>query len=284
MTPQWRIVCEGLRFPESPRWHDGALWFAEKRAGMVRRVGVDGEMSDVVEVPGQPGGLGWASDGSLLVVSMAERRLLRLVDGALDPVVDLGALTVGRCNDMVVDEAGRAYVGHFGYDLLAGQGPAPASLVLVTPDGEARTVADELHFPNGAVVTADGRTLVVAESAANRLTAFSVEADGGLARRRVFADLGETVPDGVCLDASGAVWVADPLHGQVVRVTDGGEVLERIPVGEEGEGAFACTLGGSDGRTLFVCVYTEEASVDPEAPPVGRILASEVDEPAGGSP
>lgn len=275
-------VVEGLRFPESPRWHDGALWFAEKRAGRVVRVDDGGRAEPVVDVPGGPGGIGWLADGSLLVVSMADRRLLRMDGDSLVTHADLADLTVGRCNDMVVDGEGRAYVGDFGYDLVAGAPPAPASLVLVTPDGHARPVADDLHFPNGSVVTGGGRTLVVAESAANRLTAFDIDDDGSLSKRRPFAELGDVVPDGICLDAEGAVWAADPLGCQVVRVAEGGTLLERLSTGDEG--AFACVLGGDDRRTLYVCTYTEAASMDPSGPAVGRVVAFEVEVPGAGSP
>lgn len=277
-----QTVVDGLRFPESPRWHDGALWFAEKRAGRVVRVDASGRPETVVEVRGGPGGIGWLPGGDLLVVSMADRQVLR-TDGR-EPTVhaDLADLTVGRCNDMVVDERGRAYVGDFGYDLGAGAPPAPASLVLVMPDGDARAVADDLHFPNGCVVISGGTTIVVAESAANRLTAFDVAGDGRLSGRRVFAELASVVPDGICLDAEGAIWVADPLGCQVVRVTEGGDVLERLSTGSEG--AFACVLGGADGTTLYVCTYTEEASMDPSGPAVGRVVAFDVGVPSGGSP
>lgn len=270
-----QVLADGLAFPESPRWHDGAVWFSEKRAGRVRRIAA--ELETVVEVPGGPGGLGWLPDGRLLVVSMADRQVLCAADGRTDVLADISSLTVGRCNDMVVDAEGRAYVGDFGYDLAAGEAPAPASLVLVTPDGSARRVAGDLEFPNGMVV--HGTTLVVAESAANRLTAFDIGTDGSLSGRRAFADLGAVVPDGMCLDAEGAVWVADPLHGEVVRVAEGGRVLDRRSTGEEG--AFACALGDS---RLFVCTYTEEASMDPSGPPVGRMLAFDVEVPSGDSP
>lgn len=256
---------EGLRFPESPRWHEGVLWLAEKRGGRVLRV-TNGTVDTVAEVPGGPGGIGWLPTGEMLVVSMADCRLLRVDGGHGVEVADLSHLTVGKCNDMVVDQRGRAYVGDFGYDLAAGDPPAPASLVLVTPAGDVSRVAGELHFPNGAVVTPGGETLIVAESAANRLTAFQVDVDGSLSGRRVWADLGSVVPDGIDLDPEGAVWVADPIAGEVVRVAEGGEVLDRR---DTGDGAFACAVGG-DG--LFVCTYTEEASMDPTGPPVGRVI------------
>ena len=278
---RFREVLAGLRFPESPRWHDGRLWFSEKRAGRVVRLHGDGPES-VVEVPADPGGLGWTASGELLVVSMGDRRLLRLGDGGLIEVADLSHLTGGKCNDMVVDRFGRAYVGDFGYDLAAGEQPAGGCLTLVDGTGAARVVADDLGFPNGAVATPDGTGLIVAESSAGRLTAFDIGDDGGLHGRRVFADLGRGVADGICLDAGGAVWYADPLGCEVVRVADGGRVLQRISTGDEG--AFACVLGGDDGRELFVCTYSEAASMDPAGPPVGRIIATSVEVPSAGSP
>lgn len=274
-------VLGGLRFPESPRWHEGRLWFSEKRAGRVIRLDPDGP-TPVVEVAADPGGLGWSPDGDLLVVSMGDRRLLRAGHGELTEVADLADITRGRCNDMVVDRRGRAYVGDFGYDLASGEQPAGGHIVLVDASGRARVVAHDLGFPNGSVVTADGRQLIVAESAAGRLTAFSIGGDGSLNSRRMFADLGQKVADGICLDAEGAVWFADPLGCHVVRVADGGRVLDTISTGAEG--AFACTLGGDDGRTLFVCTYSAAASMDPAGPPVGRIVATRVAVPSGGSP
>ena len=276
------VVLGGLRFPESPRWRDGALWFAEKRAGRVVRLDPSGDASTAAEVPGGPGGIGWLPDGRMLVVSMADRTVLAVGgDGATTVHSDVAELTVFRCNDMVVGPDGRAWVGDFGYDLLAGAPPAPGSVVVIDPDGASRPAAGDLGFPNGMVLTAGGE-LVVAESSANRLTAFTIAHDGALTDRRSWAELGSTTPDGICLDVEGAIWVADPLHGEVVRVLDGGEVVDRHPTSNRG--AFACVLGGDDGRTLYVCTATEEASLDPSAPPVGAIEVVRVDVASAGSP
>jgi sugar lactone lactonase YvrE len=272
-----RTLLSGLAFPESPHWRGDRLWFSEKRAHRVMTVDISGTSASIAVVPGEPSGLGWAPDGDLLLVSMTDRRLLRMTDGALSEVADLGRLARGKCNDMVVDRYGRAYVGHFGYDLLAGESPAPASLILVTLGGEIREVADGLEFPNGCVITEDERTLVVAESGANRLTAFDVAEDGSLSGRRVFADLGQTVPDGICLDAEGAIWVADPLGREAVRVRPGGQIVRRIPTGEQG--AFACELGGSDGRTLFICTYAEAETMRLQSAATGCITMIDVDVP-----
>jgi sugar lactone lactonase YvrE len=250
-TASLERFVKGLAFPESPRWHEGRLWFSDFYERRVLRVGEDGRVETVCEVPGQPSGLGWLPDGRLLVVSMNDRRLLRLDGGVLVAVADLSRFAGGPCNDMLVDGHGRAYIGNFGFDL---QGRAPfaaTGLVLVTPDGAARVVAPDMHFPNGTVLTPDGRTLIVAESYGQRLTAFDVAADGTLANRRVWAQLeGRGVgPDGICLDAEGAIWLASPVSREVLRVREGGAVTDRLPT--EGQ-AVACTLGGADRRTLFV--------------------------------
>jgi len=283
MTHALDLLVDGLAFPECPRWHDGRLFVSEKRAGRVVALSSDGAVSTVIEVPGGPGGLGWTPAGELLVLDMAARRLLRLVDGALELAADLAALTVGRCNDMVVDASGRAYVGHFGYDLLGGAKPAPASLVLAGPDGTTRTVAEELAFPNGCAITPDGGTLLVAESAGGRITQFRITDDGSLVQRSIFAQLDGIVPDGIVLDAEACLWVSDPIAGAVVRVRPGGEVIERIDTSPAG--AFACELGGADGRTLFICLYSEEASQMAQgAPATGSIVTTTVDVPAAPRP
>ena len=243
------VLLDGLAFPEAPRWRDGELWFSDMTAQKVMRVSLDGKVSTVVEVPGQPSGLGWLPDGRLLVVSMTDRRLLRLDPAGLTVVADLSAWAPFHCNDMVVDEKGRAYVGNFGFDLPAKAEAKPTVLILVTPEGKASVVAEDLSFPNGSVITADGRTLIVAESFGARLTAFAVAQDGSLSNRRVWARLEAAGPDGICLDAEGAVWVASPIGREVLRVREGGEVTHRIATENQ---AVACMLGGPDRRTLFV--------------------------------
>jgi sugar lactone lactonase YvrE len=265
-----QVLVDGLAFPECPRWHAGELWLSEKRAGRVLAVSPTGDVRHVIDVPGGPGVLGWTPAGDLLVVDMSARQLLRFDGRELALAVDLQDLTVGRCNDMVVDTQGRSYVGHFGYDLLGGAAPAPASLVLVEPDGAARTVAEDLHFPNGCELTPDGATLLIAESAAGRVTKFDVAPDGSLSGRRIFAELDGVVPDGIALEPGGALWISDPVGCALVRVEPGGAVTERISTAPAG--AFACALGGVDGRTLFVCLYTEQASQIAEgAPPIGAL-------------
>jgi sugar lactone lactonase YvrE len=282
VTTALDTLVDGLAFPECPRWRDGELWLSEKRGGRVLAVTEGGARRTVADVPGGPGGIGWTPDGDLLVLDMTARALLVLRAGGLATVADLTELTAGRCNDMIVDRVGRAYVGHFGYDLLGGAPAAPATLVMVRPDGSAITVAEDLHFPNGCALTPDGSTLLVAESAAGRVTAFDVEPDGSLSGRRVFAALDGVVPDGIALDAAGALWVSDPVGGALVRVEPGGVVTSRVSTAPAG--AFACALGGHDGRTLFACLYTEQASqLADGAPPIGSVVTMRVDVPAAGS-
>jgi sugar lactone lactonase YvrE len=240
-----------LAFPESPRWHEGRLWFSDFHLGRVCRADESGRVEVVTEVPGQPSGLGWLPDGRLLVVSMKQRSLLRLDEGRLAQVADLSPWAPGLCNDMLVDPQGRAYIGNFGFDMMARAPFAPTVLLLVTPQGEVRVAAEDMHFPNGTVLTPDGRTLIVAESYGQRLTAFDVGSEGELSRRRVWARFsGRVGPDGIALDAEGAVWIASPVSREVLRVREGGEVTHRIPTQDQ---ALACALGGADGRTLYVC-------------------------------
>lgn len=246
-----RVLIDGLRFPEGPRWHEDRFWFSDMHSGCVIAVDMQGRAETIVKVAGEPSGLGWTPDGRLLVVSMQDRRLLRLDPEGLTEVADLSAHASFHCNDMVVDGRGRAYVGNFGFDLHANAPPIGANLILVHPDGRAEVAAKDLRFPNGTVITPDGKTLIIGESFGGCLTAFDIQADGKLVGRRLWAQLEGAVPDGICLDAEGAIWVASPVgKGGVLRVHEGGEVSERIPVEHQ---AFACMLGGPEGRTLFIC-------------------------------
>lgn len=252
-----RVLEEGLAFPEDPRWHDGLLWYSDMHMGEVRTVDAEGRGRVTVEVETGPSGLGWLPDGTLLVVSQEDRKVLRRDETGLTEHADLGRVATGLCNDMVVDARGNAYVGNFGFDLYAGDAPVPACLALVTPDGDVSVAVENLLFPNGAVITPDGATLVVGETFAGHLTAFDIDPDGSLANRRVWARLdGGSVPDGCCLDAAGAIWVASPTTGDVVRVEAGGSVTDRVVV-SAGRKAYACMLGGADGRTLFCCTSSE---------------------------
>lgn len=274
------VLVEGGAFFEGPRWRDGRLWFADMHAREIRTVDLDGRCRLVAQLSDRPSGLGWMPDGRLLVVSMSERKLLEMDSWSLSVRADLSPLAEHECNDMVVDRHGRAYIGHFGFDHFAHRGFRFASLLAVEPDGSVRVVADRLRFPNGTVITDDGRTLVVAESYGRRLTAFDIERDGSLTGRRLWADLG-MAPDGICLDREGCVWVASPTHRACVRFREGGEVLERIPL--DGKG-IACMLGGPDRRTLFILTSRTTDATKAVALRSARILAARVEVPGAGLP
>jgi sugar lactone lactonase YvrE len=275
--PEPKSLLDGLCFPEGPRWHAGRLIFSDMQGREVVAVDLHGKRETVVRVPNRPSGLGFLPDGRLLIVSMLDRMLMRLDPSGLVAVADLGALAGGHCNDMVVDRTGRAYIGNFGFDFEGGASPAPTRLLLVTPDGQARTVGGDLLFPNGCVITKDERTLVVAETFGTRLTAFDIEADGSLSGQRLWAKL-EGPPDGICLDAEGCIWVAIPTNpGSFLRVAEGGEIKARIDVPEHG--AYACALGGPEGRTLFLLEAVHLAGAN-ATPGNGRIRCVDVDVPS----
>jgi sugar lactone lactonase YvrE len=255
---EFKVLLDGLMFTEGPRWHDGKLFFSDMHAHKVMSVDLEGKAQTVVEVPTWPSGLGWLPDGRMLIVSMTDRKVLRLDPDGLKTHADLDTLASFYCNDMVVDGKGRAYVGNFGYDLLSGAPQKPAELILVNPDGSARVAADGFDFPNGTVISPDGKILVVGESMGHRLTAFNIQADGSLTNRRPFADLGEAVPDGIALDAEGAIWVASPMSKELLHVRDGGAVAERLKFDTM---PIACALGGPDRRTLFMLTSD---SIDPD--------------------
>jgi len=249
-----QTLVAGRAFLEGPRWHDDALFVSDMHGHEVLRVTTDGAVEVVARLDDSaPSGLGWLPDGTLLIVSMDDRRLLRRSDdGALAEHADLSGLAPHEINDMVVDDAGHAFVSQFGYDFHGGGKPRPAPLLRVDPDGSAREVTDGLRMPNGMVITADGSTLVVAESAGRCLTAFDVAADGSLSHQRLWADLPEgDYPDGICIDADDAIWISGPASDRFVRVREGGEVTDTVET--PGRHAIACALGGDDGRTLFCC-------------------------------
>lgn len=278
-------VLDGLCFAEGPRWHEGRLWFSDMHAHEVLALDPDsGDVETIVAVPGRPSGLGWRPDGTMLVVSMTDQRLLALVDGTLDVVADLSGMAHSFCNDMVVDAAGNAYVGNFGFDLHDPEADQrTTNMILVTAAGDARVVADDLFFPNGTVITPDGSTLVVGESFGGALTAFDIDPDGGLSNRREWARVLGSVPDGICLDAEGAIWMTSPVSNRVVRVAEGGEILDEVRTSDERQ-PFACMLGGPERTTLFVCTAIDS---DPEVSQrvrSGRIESSEVDVPGDGRP
>lgn len=273
------VLTDGLAFPEGPRWRDGVLWFSDMHAQTVCTVDDTGRSVTVLELDDSPSGLGWLPDGDLLVAAMRGRRLLRFDGEKVREHADLSAHATVRINDMVVDTAGRAYVGHFGFDIFAGESPKPASLLLVHPDGTIEVAADDILFPNGCVLTPDGETLILAETFGHRLTSFAVGPHGSLRERRVMATFTDGArPDGIALDAEHAVWMASPPTKEVIRVRADGTIDVRVSTGERG--CYACALGGADGRSLFVC--TAETAVPAEAVSRrgGRIEVLRVDVPS----
>lgn len=295
MTRETWSVIDGMSFTECPRWRDGRLWFSDFYVRGVFSAAEDGtDLRTEAEVPGQPSGLGWLPDGRLLVVSQLDRRILRREpDGTLVTHADLHELASAQLNDMVVDSAGRAFVGNFGFDLMNSAPLTSTNLIRVDPDGTAAVAATDLWFPNGSVVTADG-ALVVNETFGNRVTAFDISADGTLVNRRTWASFGNlpretaldkmlaeivVAPDGCALDAEGCLWIADGLAGRAIRVREGGEIVDEV---SPGTGVYACGLGGADGRTLYLCAAPDFLEANRKPVREGRILATRVDTPAAG--
>jgi len=280
---QLTTLMTGISLGESPRWHDGRLWFCDWGAQQVIAVDPRGRSEVVLSIDSFPFSIDWLPDGPMLIHSSHDRRLLRREpDGTLVTHADLSGLSEWGFNEIVVDGRGNAYVNAVNFDFMGGEPARGGIVAVVTPDGAARQVADDVMFPNGMAVTPDNSTLIVAESHGNRLTAFDVAANGDLANRRVWADLGAGAPDGICIDAEGAVWYADVPHQRCVRVAEGGEVLQTIEVDR---GCFACMLGGADGRTLFiVAAEWHGPSQAGQGPPAGVVLAATVDVPHAGWP
>ena len=273
------VLMEGISFGESPRWHDGRVWFSDWGAHQVIALDPQGGHEVVVSVPSFPMCIDFLPDGRLLVVDSAQRRLLRREpDGSMVTHADLAPISEKLWNDIVVDARGNAYVNNIGFDFPGGE-PAPGSVVLVTPQGAVRLVADDLAFPNGMAITADGSTLIVAESHGNRLTAYDIGQDGDLANRRTWADTGDDHPDGICVDAEGAVWYADVGNRHCVRVREGGEVLATV---ELDRGAFACTLSRGDRPQLYV-VGQEWGGPEPTEP-TGQLVVFPAPAPGAGKP
>ncbi|WP_030507853.1 SMP-30/gluconolactonase/LRE family protein [Microbispora rosea] len=275
-----RTWLTGLGLVESPRWHDGRLYFSDWTAHEVIALDLDGTHEVVARVDSLPLCTAWQADGRLVIVDSARGLLQRLEpDGSPATLADLTGL--GRSwNDIVIDGRGNIYVNRIGFDMATGEAFAPGYVVHVGPDGSARQVADDIAFPNGMAVTPDNSTLIVADSYGNRLIAFDIEADGGLSGRRVWAETGEDHPDGICIDAEGAVWYADVGNKRCVRIREGGEVLQTVEVDR---GCFACTLGGKDGKTLFI-VAAEWRMPEMVPPGTGQVLSTEVTVPGAGWP
>ena len=280
--PELQTLMTGIVFGESPRWHDDRLWFSDWGAQEIIAVDLEGNSEVIVRMPSFPFCIDFLPDGRPLIVSASERLLLRREpDGSLVTHTDLSSLSEHPWNDIVVDGRGNAYVGNIGFDFPAGEF-APGTLALVSPNGSARQVADGVAFPNGIVVMPDNSTLIVAESYANSLTAFDIAADGSLSNQRVWADLDNGVPDGICLDTEGAIWYGDVPNKRCVRVREGGEVLQTI---ELDRGCFACMLGGVDRRTLFL-VAREWGGMEStaEGERTGQVLSAPATAPGAGWP
>lgn len=287
-----RVLADGIYFGEGPRWRDGRLWFSDFYAHAVKSVSAAGDVRAEFEIDDQPSGLGWQPDGTMLIVSMTKRQVLRrTADGTISVHADLGHIATYHCNDMVVDAAGGAYVGNFGFNLdeaIESRGVESvladhptAKLAYVSPDGQSRIAAEDMHFPNGPVITPDGKTLILGETLAGVLTAFDIGAGGDLSNRRVWAPTTPRVPDGICLDAEGAIWVANPIAPECVRIAKGGELKEVI---ETGAPCYACMLGGDDGKTLFMFTASGSDHRQASAETTGRIVVAQVDSPRAGRP
>lgn len=294
MSRAVQTLAEGIYFGEGPRWHDGRLWPSDFYSSRVCSVGLDGDLRTELELEGRPSGLGWMPDGSLLVVRMELRQVWRRwPDGRFELHADLADHSAFLCNDMVVDGHGRAWVGNFGFDLdaqLHARGPESViadhpqtCLALVQSDGTVSNAApgEKFSFPNGMVITPDGSTLIVGETLGGRLSAFDIGADGTLTNRREYAPTWPRVPDGICLDATGAVWIANPLAPECALIAPGGEVLEVI---ETGLPCYACMLGGPEGKHLFMLVAPSSDATAAAKAPLGKVLVAEVDASRAGWP
>lgn len=276
-------LAGGFAFVEGVRWHDDHLWFSDMHGEAVYQVDAKGGSTVVANVPQRPSGLGWLPNNDLLIVSMIDRKILRLSHGGeLSLHADLSSLAENPFNDLIVDGQGRAYVGNFGFDFWAGEDVCTSIIVRIDPDGSAHQAAEDLLFPNGMVVSPDGRTLIVAESYGARLTAFDIAVDGSLSGRRPFAQLSDgSVPDGITLDAQGAVWMASPTTKACLRVLPGGEIAQRIDTGRQ---AITCTLGGADRRTLYIALSDSTDREECRATMNAEIVSVRVDVPGAGMP
>lgn len=290
---------DGGGFFESPRWHDGRWWVSDFYAHEVFTLTEDGEKELVMEVEAQPSGLGWMPDGSMLCVSMKEHKVLRRSpDGEVTEHADVSEHCSGHLNDMVIDAGGHAYVGEFGFDLMAMSDPTPGNLIHVAPDGSHEVAASEMYFPNGSVILPDEKTLIVGETAGCRYTAFTIGEDGALSDRRVWAQMAPTPevttfaetlgalgfgPDGCALDAEDHIWSADEVNARCARVAEGGEVVDEIAA-PEGLNFFACALGGSDGKTMLICAAPDFAEQNRSVAREAVLFTTQVDVPRAGRP
>jgi sugar lactone lactonase YvrE len=293
-----KFVANGFTYLEGPRWHEGVLWFVDFYTHGVYRVNSNGSVDKVVHVEQQPSGLGWLPDGRMLVVSMKDRKVLRQEkDGKLVVHADIWDKCGGHANDMVVAPNGNAYVGNFGFDLMGGAGHKNTGLVLVRPDGSSQVVAEGLAFPNGMVITPGEKKLIVNELFGNKISQFDIKSDGTLGPRSDFANFGDLgdepdvgvrlqrakiIPDGLALDAEGAVWFADTINKRAVRIAEGGKILDEVNTAPEG--IFAVALGGEDGKSLFLCAAPDWDEGARKAAREGRMLSTRVEVGHAGTP
>jgi sugar lactone lactonase YvrE len=294
---EFTTLIGGLSFTECPRWREGKLYVTDRYTRRVLAIAEDGTAETFARTPGLPAGIGFLPDGRLLIASMLDRKILRREpNGSLLEHADLSSFAPWQINDMLVDHQGRAWVGQFGFDLFGGAPACTTTLLRVMPDGAVAVAADQLGFPNGMVLLPDGRTLIVAETTMNRLSAFAITGDT-LSKRRDWAAFGSAptstavheiaqqsavLPDGICLDAEGAVWVADVTHQRLIRVIEGGRIVEERKT--DGVSVFACMLGGEDGRTLFACAAPTFDDAEASTNHRSSILTTRVDVPHAGLP
>lgn len=272
----------GIDFGEGPRWREGRLWYSDFYQQSVYTVTEDGHREKVVSLTDRPSGLGWLPNGDLLIVAMETKQLLRFDGEQLTPYADLAAFAPGPCNDMVVSETGHAYVGNFGFDFAGGGKLESTRLIHVPPDGEPKAVGEPLRFPNGSVITPDGKTLIVGETMGGQYSAYSIDDTGHLENAGIWASIPGTLPDGCCLDEEGTIWCSDAGPSQsVVRIAAGGEILERLPTPAP---TYACMLGGDDGKTLFILTAPGPAEHEAAGKGLGQIWTTRVKSGRAGLP
>lgn len=248
-----QLLAEGFRFLEAPKWRQGSLWLSDVFDLKVIELADDGSaIRQTIDIPHRPAGLGFLVGGDLAIISQADQKLMRWNGSALSVLADLQGHATGFLNDMAIDAQGRIYIGDFGYDYVAGEDPRPTALYRIDPDGTVSRATEAMEFPNGSVIVNGGTTLIVAETWVGRVTAFDLSPDGKLSNRRLFADLAPRQPDGMCADAEGAIWIGSYNTGEFLRLRDGGEITHRVALAGHG---ISCTLGGADGRTLFMTAF-----------------------------
>ena len=277
-------ATKGLKFTESPRWYDGKMWFLDIHDKRIKSIDMAGSVTTEQELPFIPNGFGLTPDGTIVVGDAFQRRIYHSVGGELKEVADISGLTEYCLSDGIVDNKGRLYVGDIGYNFADPMAKPVDTCVIVRvdPDGRTEVVADNLFFPNGMVITPDGGTLILGETLGNRLTAFDLHEDGSLSNRRVWAQMATVGPDGICLDAEGAIWCANPEgEDSVVRVREGGEITDRIKVSNHG---YAVMLGGPERKHLFICTSDTHDPAEIHRNPSASFQVVEVDVPGAGTP